>query len=102
MAPRMDSIGTIPMNNLTDREILLLAYQQLQNLSDEFRADKAAKDIQLHDLDNRINKIERMLGTSESLKTAADARAKKQLQWIGLIITVANIAIGILLAIFFK
>lgn len=99
---KMEQLGSIAMNNLTDREILLLAYQQLQNVSDEFRADKSAKDILLHDLDNRIDKIERMIGTAESVKIAADTRAKKQLQVIGAVITVANILISVLLAVFFK
>lgn len=87
----MDQLGQIPTPHLTDREILLLTYQQLQNVSTEFRAHKESSDLVLHDMDSRIDKIEKILGTQDAVKGEVDLRGRKQLQRIGLIFTAVNL-----------
>lgn len=55
----MDKLGQIPMNNLTDREILLLTYQQLQTVSKQFESYKEQNDYTLHEVDKRLDAIEK-------------------------------------------
>jgi hypothetical protein len=92
----MESIGNIPVPNLTDREILLLTYQQLQTVSDEFRSYKVANDRMLHELDHRIAQIEGFIATSDALKQAADNRTKRQVTIIGFVITGVNLAVSVI------
>lgn len=91
----MDQLGQIPTPHLTDREILLLTYQQLQNVSTEFRSHKESSDLVLHDLDTRIDKIEKILVTQDAIKGEIEARGRKQLQKIAIIFTAINLLLVI-------
>lgn len=90
----MEKIGSLPTPTLTDREILLLTYQQLQNVTDEFRAYKTSNDSILHDLQTRMGQMEQHMSTAEALKSSDEARLKKQVTLIGIVFTAINVAIS--------
>lgn len=86
----MEKISGMPTQALTDREILLLTYQQLQNVSDRFEQNKTATDIVLKDLQDRMGHIEQYITTDTAVKRAQEARSKRQLTVIAIIITLVN------------
>lgn len=93
----MDKIGAIPTPNLTDREILLLAYQQLQSVSEEFKLYKTANDSVLQDLRSRMVQIEQHMSTADALKESAELQTKKQIKTVGVVFTAINLIVSIVI-----
>ena len=99
---KMEKIGSIPTPALTDREILLLTYQQLQNVSEEFRNYKTSTDMALHDLQVRMSQIEQHMSTAEAVKEDAEKRSKRQMAIIGTAFTIVNMIISGLIQFILK
>lgn len=91
----METIIGIPTHTLTDREILLLTYQQLQAVSEEFKSYKTSNEATLRDLQERIAHVEQYMATSDGIKKDSEARVKKLVTVIGVVITVVNFAVSV-------
>lgn len=90
----MEKIAGLASTTLTDREILLLTYQQLQNVAEEFRLYKISNDLLLHDLKSRMLRMEQQMSTDDAIKKESSERLKKQVTVTGVVITVLNFIIS--------
>ena len=88
------------LNNLSDREILLLTYQKVEGMGIEFKEYKKEQSMQYHELDKRITEIERLIQRSETIKEENDKQRKRQLTILGVIITAVNVIVSIILKYF--
>lgn len=88
------------LNNLSDREILLLTYQKVEGVAVEFKEYKKEQAMQYHELDKRITEIERLIQRSEAIKEENDKQRKRQLTILGVIITAANVIVSLILKYF--
>lgn len=91
----MEKLGQIPMRELSDREIILLSYQQLQTVSETFQDYRRANDKQLHEVDQRLDKIENRMQENDILKKQIDTQNARLIKFVALGFTGVQIIITI-------
>ncbi|WP_430897614.1 MULTISPECIES: hypothetical protein [unclassified Paraflavitalea] len=90
----------LQINNLTDRDILIMLYQKVQQMDKSFDQHKKDTKEELETVKERLQSIEKYVN-DQNVKDSIDAkRSKKQMWFIGILITVLNLLVNIFFHIF--
>lgn len=92
----MESLGQIPLNNLSDREILLFTYQEMRTMSRQFENYKDTNDKQSLEVDKRLDAIERQMQEDATTKKISDKKSTAMYKWITVSFTAVNITLNII------
>ena len=91
----------LPINNLTDRDVLVMLYQQVHGMNSSFEQYKKETKGELQEFEKRLSSIEKYIteqSTKEALKTKESERSELKKRWlIGIAIAVWSAIMGLII-----
>lgn len=91
----------VPINNLTDRDVLVMLYQQVNSMNNSFEQYKSENKEELQAFDKRLSSIEKYIteqSTKEALKSKEAEKAEVKTRWlIGIAIAVGSAIMGVII-----